>query len=338
LPPIALEDNMLTRDLSPLQAIATTDFSGKGEAFVEARFLTPLLMYLGYETHKDYEVRRHGDAGTSFKLHYPPVEMGATRVKHYNPDYLPTIRKKMFWIIEAKSPRYVNFPFDSSFVVQGLQYCIHPEIQANYLLLTNGENSAVYDAHASVFFGSDPYKPILTFRSVDVVTRWKEIFDLLSAEKVRAGVERDLKAMYDKLSLSSLDKEYPQRLLRQIGATAGDHSQAIERHVMKLYVERDDAQTEAWRYELEKFSADQVFGLMDAPLGAGMKTEGTYFVDKQLAAGIAPEVTLMRLTCDFDSQSIFRKEQTFLAACFLHKRICDPSTQPGRMHIYADNP
>jgi hypothetical protein len=30
----------------------------------------------------------------------------------------------------------------------------------------------------------------------------------------------------DKLSLSSLDKDYPQRLLRQIGASAGNHSRA----------------------------------------------------------------------------------------------------------------
>jgi hypothetical protein len=63
-------------------------------------------------------VRRHGDDETSFKLHYPPVEKGAKRVKHYNPDDMPTIRKKMFWITEAKSPRYVPFPFDLSFILR----------------------------------------------------------------------------------------------------------------------------------------------------------------------------------------------------------------------------
>src|SRR5919202_6911922 len=95
-----------------LNQLALIDFEGKGESFVEARFLTPLLECLGYDKHKDYEVIRHGDEGSSFKLKYPPVEKGAKSVKHYNPDYMPTIRKKVFWIIEAKSPKAITYPFD----------------------------------------------------------------------------------------------------------------------------------------------------------------------------------------------------------------------------------
>jgi hypothetical protein len=44
-----------------LTELAALHFTGKGEAFVEARFLTPLLTRLGYER-KDYEVIRHGDS------------------------------------------------------------------------------------------------------------------------------------------------------------------------------------------------------------------------------------------------------------------------------------
>lgn len=82
------------KNLEILKKISSIDFTGKGESFVEQRFLTPLLECLGYENHKDYEVHRHGDAEISFKLNYPPVETGAKKVKHYNPDYVPTIRKK----------------------------------------------------------------------------------------------------------------------------------------------------------------------------------------------------------------------------------------------------
>jgi Type I restriction enzyme R protein N terminus (HSDR_N) len=140
-----------------LSDLEVLDFTGRGEAYVEQAFLTPLLRLLGYEATKDYEVIRHGDDGSAFKLKYPPVESGAVRVKHYDLDYIPTIRKQMFWVIEAKSPKSVSYPFDMKYLVQGLQYCIHPEIQAKYLLLTNGENSALYDAHGSVFLGRDMY-------------------------------------------------------------------------------------------------------------------------------------------------------------------------------------
>jgi hypothetical protein len=53
----------------------------------------------------------------------------------------------MFWIIEAKSPKGVKYPFDIKYLVQGLQYCIHPEIQAQYLLVSNGLASSLFDAH-----------------------------------------------------------------------------------------------------------------------------------------------------------------------------------------------
>jgi hypothetical protein len=61
-----------------LSQLEKLNFTGKSEAFVESRFITPLLQCLGYETHEDYEVIRHGDSGDAFKLHYPRVEKGSS--------------------------------------------------------------------------------------------------------------------------------------------------------------------------------------------------------------------------------------------------------------------
>ena len=65
---------METHLFNIINELEALDFTGKGEAFVESRFLTPLLECLGYELHRDYEVIRHGDDGSAFKLQYPPVE------------------------------------------------------------------------------------------------------------------------------------------------------------------------------------------------------------------------------------------------------------------------
>ena len=303
--------------------LETLDFTNKGEAFVESRFITPLLECLGYEAHKDYEVRRHGDDGAAFKLRYPPVESGAVKVRHYNPDYIPTIRKKMFWIIEAKSPKDVPHPFDGKYIVQGLQYCIHPEIQANYLLLTNGLVSSVYDAHGAVFFEADIYTPILEFKASELSQRWPEIYQLLSVETLRTRIETDLKAMFDKLCLSSLDKNYPAALLRKIGASSRESAKQIEKHVNSLIVEGLNQARQGWRTDVEQLSASQVFELMDSPLPTGC-TEGQYFVTKSLANGTSPRDILAQLIADFDRQSIFRKNQTFVAVCTLYHRIDDP--------------
>lgn len=305
-----------------LEQFEKLDFSGRGEAFVESMYLIPLLLCLGYEAHKDYEVIHHGDDGSSFKLRYPPVEKGAVKVKHYNPDYIPTIRKKAFWIIEAKSPKNVKYPFEPQYLVQGLQYCIHPEIQAKYLLVSTGAFSAVYDAHGSVFLGKDIYEPILEFRSTHLTKRWPAIYELLSVEKLRSRIEADLRAMYDKLALSSLDKRYPAELLKKIGASEREHSKQIEKHVVRLHVESMDRDRTAWRQEMEELDPAAIFERMDRPLPSG-GSEAQYFVKKSLTEGRQPQAILRQLTHDFDQQCIFRKQQTFVAVCLLHQLTDD---------------
>ena len=299
--------------------LETLDFTDKGEAFVESRFLTPLLAALGYETHKDYEVLRHGDDGAAFKLRYPPVELGAARVKHYNPDYIPTIRKRMFWIIEAKSPKRVPYPFEIKYLVQGLQYCVHPEIQANYLVVSNGSVTAVYDAHGAVFLDQDIYEPIFTFKCSEIISRWPELFELLSVDTLRKRIEVNIKAMYDKLSLSSLDRNYPGALLQRIGASQRENSKIIEKHVATLNANAAEQNSAKWRSEMARLNAKQVYALMDFPLRGG-GSEAEYFIDKSLAEGQLPENILTFLISDFDQQSIFRKEQTFVAASVLFQR------------------
>ncbi len=134
----------------------------------------------------------------------------------------------MFWIIEAKSPKDVSHPFDIKYLVQGLQYCIHPEIQAQYLVVSNGSVSSVFDAHGAVFLGQDMYTPILEFHAAQVLRRWAEIYDLLGVERLRSRIEGNLKQAYDKLCLSSLDKDYPRALLNCIGASCGEHAQPLQ--------------------------------------------------------------------------------------------------------------
>lgn len=310
--------------LQCLAQLETLDFAGKAEAFVESKFLTPLLECLGYDGHKDYEVVRHGDDGSSFKLRYSPVESGAVRVRHYNPDYVPTIRKKMFWIIEAKSPKDVEHPFNTKFLVQGLQYCIHPEIQAQYLLISNGLVSSLFDAHGAVFLGKEIYEPILEFRASELNRRWPEIYALLGVEKLRARIENDLKATYDKLCLSSLDENYPAILLSQIGASSRENAQLLAKRVNRMYVESMNKDKDAWQRAMEMLDAAEVFTLMDDPMPTGA-THADYFVKKTMAAGEDPGKILHQLIHDFDHQSIFRKEQTFLAVCllYLHKNTAD---------------
>jgi hypothetical protein len=229
----------------------------------------------------------------------------------------------MFWIIEAKSPKDVPYPFDLGNLVQGLQYCIHPEIQAKYLLVSNGMTSAIYDAHGSVFLEKDIYEPVLVFNSTELTTHWEDIFELLSVEKMRHKIAADLKLMYDKLCASSLDENYPGQLLKEIGVSAKENSQQIKHHKAKLTVEEMTRHNAAWQKSMEQLDATHIFKLLDLPLHVGGLTESQVFIDKSLMAGTPPMALLTTLTYDFEEQTIFRKEQSFVGVCELYQRTSD---------------
>jgi hypothetical protein len=229
----------------------------------------------------------------------------------------------MFWIIEAKSPKDVQHPFDLRYLVQGLQYCIHPEIQAQYLLVSNGAVSSVFDAHGAVFLGQDMYEPILEFRSSELSRCWPEIYNLLGVEKLRSRIESNLKAAYDKLCQSSLDQDYPRVLLQRVGASAGEHAKSIAKTVNHMYVEQMNEQRDNSHKMMESLNAEGAFALMDDPMQAGPKTAVHYFIDKSLAEGRSWHEILDRLTSDYDRQSIFRKEHSFLGACFIFLQTDD---------------
>jgi hypothetical protein len=305
--------------LEDIKSLSSLNFSGKGEAFVESKFLTPLLGCLGYEDHNDYEVLRHGDDGASFKLSYPPVEKGATRVKHYNPDYVPTIRKNMFWIIEAKSPKSVDYPFDYKYVVQGLQYCIHPEIQAKYLVLSNGEHTCIYDPQSAVFSDGDMFEPIFEFKSNDLTNKWEEVYSILGVEKLRTRIEDYLTTQYEKLCLSSLDKNYPHRVANKITQNKRSLQKKIERNVGKLFVKNMDEEYEEWQKDLEKGPIRYLEICMEYPIRRG-KEPSQHYVEQMLKSHKSDYI-YKKLVTNYSVLSYFQKEHCFIALCYLYNLV-----------------
>lgn len=251
------------------------------------------------------------------KLTYPPVEKGARKVKHYNPDYIPTIRKGMFWIIEAKSPKSVTYPFDYKYIIQGLQYCIHPEIQAKYLVLSNGLNTAIYDPQAAVFNEGNMYEPIFEFKSNDVLNKWDEIYNILGIEKLRTRVEDYLKFQYEKLCLSSLDKNYPNKIALKITENKLSLKQKITNNLNKLRIANMNESQEQWQKKLEQESLRYLEISMEYPLGIG-KEPSQHYVERLLSTK-EPHKIYENLIKDYERFNYFKKEHCFVALCHLYK-------------------
>lgn len=291
-----------------LDSLESLNFKGKAEAFVEQKFVTPLLECLGYDSDDDYEVKRHGDSDCSFKLSYPPVENGAKKVKHYNPDYIPTLRKQMFWVIEAKSPS-VKYPFHKKYLVQGLQYCIHPEIQACYLVVSNGVLTSIYDAQNSVFFEGDIYTPIFSFKNTELITKWKTIYKYLSAEKMRFSLEERLKKFYEKLSLTSLNEAYPESLIQYIGRNTYELKNQINANLINKWGKTHDRKFQLKINEMRNFSDEELEIRMNHPSGWENKII-EIFLERKLK--IFSEIEVFDICInDYQDCSIFKKENYF---------------------------
>ncbi len=269
------------------------------------------------------------------KLNYPPVESGAKKVKHYNPDYIPTIRKKIFWIIEAKSPS-INYPFDYNYIVQGLQYCIHPEIQAKYLILSNGKYTEIYDVFNSTFFEKDIYASILTFENKELVNKWDEIYSLLGVEKIRIKIEEFITNFYEKLCLSSLDKNYPFELTSKITKNNYELSRQIERYRNKLYVEKLDEEYNKTNEYLKKASLKELEIGMEYPLGRGSNNPSVYYVMKLLDTENEENI-FEKLISNYNKLSYFQKEHCFVGLCFLYQNTKNIDVQKKTKKFHSRN-
>lgn len=306
-----------------LNKIKDIDFDGKGESFVEQKFITPLLECLGYENHKDYEVHRHGDEAIDFKLNYPPVEHGAKKVKHYNPDFVPTIRKKVFWIVEAKSPISITSPFKYKYIVQGLQYCIHPEIQSKYLILSNGLDTSIYDAQSALYLNENMYEAILSFKQNEILDKWAEIYGLLGVEKMRKKIEIDLQKYYEKLCLSSLDDTYPNKLASTITQNKNKLSVDIKKYVNKLFVDGIDMDRKKQLNDLKSKTLVELEEIIK--INHLQRNDFYYHLIDLLLSEYTEDKILNHLTKNYERMSYFEKEHCFASLSTFYNTISNPT-------------
>lgn len=221
-----------------------------GEQSVRAQFIDPLLEHLGYDTHKDYEVWRDGDEAARFRLKATPVEGGAKKVRGYNPDYVPTVRKKAFWVIDAKRP---NIEESERFVVQVLQYAVHPEVQARFGVLIDGRTIKVYDVRRAWFdLAANIYEPIFQLPVNELEEGFSELKSYLGNEQVRERLVDMIVHDYEKLCLVSLDETFPDAVLHRLRSKNAGLVQSIRRNKARVFLEHYEEGQARWKTWLAK--------------------------------------------------------------------------------------
>jgi hypothetical protein len=75
---------------------------------VESNFLTPLLKCHGYETQEDYEIRRHRDDGTPFKLYYSSQGERHLATPYLTPEQIAQVSGLVVQYITTQREKYAR--------------------------------------------------------------------------------------------------------------------------------------------------------------------------------------------------------------------------------------
>jgi hypothetical protein len=166
-------------EVAQLNELAALDFSTFNETDVRETYIRPILRLLGYQKDRDYSVSTE----ESFKLSEPFLRIGRDRIKV---DYLNTVRKQNFWLIEAKDGSTGrNGTIADEDVCQAYFYALHQSVNCRYFVVCNGWLFNLYDRDAL----DTELRPLLTIKSSELLTRFLEIDAIIGATQAQSHVK-----------------------------------------------------------------------------------------------------------------------------------------------------
>ena len=148
-----------------------TDFSKFDESDIREEFIVKLLYLLGYSKNTINDIIRE----PSYKLSEPFQRVGRKRIKI---DYIPSVRLKSFWILEAKPGNPSKM--DIGDMLQAYLYATHPEVQVPYIVLCNGWELKIFYIHNIDNWN----EPIFTINNRNCREKFSELRKILSANTI----------------------------------------------------------------------------------------------------------------------------------------------------------
>lgn len=167
-----------------LDRLSKLNFEGWSEADVREEFIVPLLTLLGYRKDLDYSVSRE----ESFRLNPLFLQVGRDRIKL---DYICSVRKQKFWIIEAKpgGDRTTRIPqLSQEDIAQAHFYSLHPSIDAAYFVVTNGWHIQLYDREAV----NEGLLPLLEFKHSDLPIEFAKLDAVIGASQLLYNLKQQI--------------------------------------------------------------------------------------------------------------------------------------------------
>ncbi len=207
-PPLTAQDKL------ELERLSNIDFSTYNEADVREEFIVPLLRILGYLKESDYSISRE----EQYKLNPLFIQVGRYRI---DLDYICSIRKQYFWIIESKQGKCLDKnnppPIESEEIAQAHFYSLHPDVNCKYFIVTNGWFINLYERDKL----DESLAPILTIKHKELSTRFIEIDNIIGSTQLVPHLKEDILFQIERILSSEVRLERLEEFLNEVNKVCG---------------------------------------------------------------------------------------------------------------------
>jgi hypothetical protein len=230
------------------------DFTSWNESDIREDFVAPLLRLLGYAKGTVNDILRE----ENLKLSKPYHRIGRKQVAI---DYVPTLRLKKFWIIEAKPGKPKKMSFDD--YLQAHLYANHPEMQVRYIVMCNGWEIRIYDALMSENWDDYLYKS----SKEDCQNTFTDIKNFLHQKTMGKALRSQILAAIKESLLIEIDVNEAESLKKEVVRMYFDALPKIRENAQELKMAAWEAREKEDNEQLSKLSFERLCELFNTPTG-----------------------------------------------------------------------
>ncbi len=228
----------------------------RSEQDVREEVLAPMLRMLGYGG---------STLNTVLREHPEPLPrryrmVGSARIQV---DYVPTLRLRRFWIMEAKKPGGLN----PDAFLQAHFYATYPTITARFIVLADGAELRVYDSGATEY-----EEARVVVRRETAERDFQAVYELLAARNIGDAIRRDTLRDVERVLAVETDAAAPRSFENEIAAVARRVRPVIAENARQLVVAKFRTETENRLAYLRSVDVRTLLAVMAHPTEVGSDT------------------------------------------------------------------
>lgn len=248
------------------------DFDSWNESDIREDFIAPLLKLLGYEKNSVNNIVRE----KSLKLEQAYHRIGRDKIRI---DYVPTIRLRSFWIIEAKPGNQTELYFGD--FAQAYLYATHSEVNAPFIVLTNGREIKIFETSLT----NSWEKPLIVCNQENCRGTFSEVIKCLNSKTMFEYIRKRIISLVEDSFSVELDEKQVDSFRYSVNRTINEMKKVVKDNAREYQVEYHRRSELERKRMIKEVDISSLLIAMDNPVNFRTEIPQAYY-DRLLLLGI----------------------------------------------------